>query len=136
VFGLINGLAKHGRLSPEEERFKEENHAWFHANLVDPSDVDPHVYDRYLEPLVRRGLRPALARRRHCLQRASGSSWAGAAEGANVIEQRRLWEGLAAGLGVAACRRALRARLSVVDRVTMAQIREVVLTVPDDVTQF
>ncbi|TDD13656.1 hypothetical protein E1294_40120 [Nonomuraea diastatica] len=50
VFGLINVLAKHGQLSPEEERFKEENHAWFHANLVDPSDVDPHVYGRTLNP--------------------------------------------------------------------------------------
>ncbi|MET7462442.1 hypothetical protein [Nonomuraea sp. NPDC005501] len=50
IFGLINGLAKDGRLSPEQERFKTESHAWFHANLIDPSTVDPHVYDRDRNP--------------------------------------------------------------------------------------
>lgn len=52
VFGLVNVLAKHGRLSPEEERFRVERHAWFHANLIDPTDVDPQVYDRALNPGV------------------------------------------------------------------------------------
>ncbi|GAA3677756.1 hypothetical protein GCM10022224_047300 [Nonomuraea antimicrobica] len=50
VFGLVNGLAKQGRLSPEQERFRTEGHAWYQANLTDPSDVDPHVYDRVRNP--------------------------------------------------------------------------------------
>ncbi|MFI7440345.1 hypothetical protein [Nonomuraea indica] len=50
VFGLINGLAKDGRLSPEQQRFKTESHAWFHANLIDPSTVDPRIYDRDRNP--------------------------------------------------------------------------------------
>ncbi|WP_101788514.1 hypothetical protein [Nonomuraea indica] len=50
VFGLINALAKHGRLSSEEERFRVDSHAWYHANLIDPSDVDPRIYNRDLNP--------------------------------------------------------------------------------------
>ncbi|MBN6058106.1 hypothetical protein JYK22_39660, partial [Nonomuraea sp. RK-328] len=50
IFDLINGLAKSGRLSAEEERFKVESHAWFHANLIDPCTVDPHIYDRDRNP--------------------------------------------------------------------------------------
>ncbi|MEO3794550.1 hypothetical protein ABGB14_30435 [Nonomuraea sp. B10E15] len=69
VFGLINVLAKHGRLSPEEERFKEENHVWFHANLVDPTDVDPHVYDRTLNPQATAWFKPTAT---HLLERLPG----------------------------------------------------------------
>ncbi|MEV4563907.1 hypothetical protein AB0K12_09060 [Nonomuraea sp. NPDC049419] len=69
VFGLVNVLAKHGRLSPEEQRFRDENHAWFHANLVDPSDVDPHVYDRVLNPKAMAWFKLAAT---HLLERVPG----------------------------------------------------------------
>ncbi|MGW5162920.1 hypothetical protein ACWEPN_46215 [Nonomuraea wenchangensis] len=69
MFGLVNGLAKHGRLSPQEERFKDENHAWFHANLIDPSDVDPLVYDRALNPKAAAWFKPTAT---HLLERLPG----------------------------------------------------------------
>ncbi len=69
VFGLVNGLAKHGRLSPQEERFKDENHAWFHANLIDPSDVDPLVYDRASNPKAAAWFKPTAT---HLLERLPG----------------------------------------------------------------
>lgn len=50
VFGLVNSLAKVGCLTAEQERFRRLNNAWYHANLIDPSDVDPSVYDRDLHP--------------------------------------------------------------------------------------
>jgi hypothetical protein len=69
MFGLINVLAKHGQLSPEEERFKDENHAWFHATLIDPTDVDPHVYDRVLNPKTTAWFKPTAT---HLLKRLPG----------------------------------------------------------------
>lgn len=50
VFGLVNGLGKRGELSPDEERFRLENNAWYQANFTDPSAVDATVYDRELNP--------------------------------------------------------------------------------------
>ena len=50
VFGLVNGLSKAGLLTTVEEEFRVTSNAWFHANLIDPSEVDPEVYDRTLHP--------------------------------------------------------------------------------------
>jgi hypothetical protein len=50
VFGLVNGLSKAGILTPAEEEFRARSNAWFHANLPDPSEVDPSIYDRALHP--------------------------------------------------------------------------------------
>lgn len=50
VFGLVNGLAADGVLSVEQERFRRENNDWYNANFVNPSEVDPTVYDRELNP--------------------------------------------------------------------------------------
>lgn len=50
VFGLVNGLSKTGRLTSAEEEFRADSNAWFHANLTDPSEVDPEIYDRTLHP--------------------------------------------------------------------------------------
>ncbi|MFK4034378.1 hypothetical protein ACI2LC_01090 [Nonomuraea wenchangensis] len=50
VFGLVNALAKQGRLSDAEEAFRRENNAWYEANFTDPATVDPTVYDRAVNP--------------------------------------------------------------------------------------
>lgn len=45
VFGLVNVLGKHGMLTPDEERFRRENNAWYDA--VYP---EPPIYDDRLHP--------------------------------------------------------------------------------------
>lgn len=50
VFGLVNGLAFEGKLTEEQERFRRVNNDWYHANFTNPSDVDPTVYDRAVNP--------------------------------------------------------------------------------------
>ena len=50
VFALVNGLAADGLLTEQEELFRREGNAWFHANFTDPSTVDPDIYDRELNP--------------------------------------------------------------------------------------
>jgi hypothetical protein len=50
VFGLVNGLSRQGRLTEAQETFRRVNNAWYHANLTNPSDVDPSVYDHQLHP--------------------------------------------------------------------------------------
>ncbi|MGY0497990.1 hypothetical protein ACWZHB_05770 [Nocardia sp. FBN12] len=50
VFGLVNGLWAAGQLSAREVRFRRTGNDWFSENLTNPSDVDPRVYDRALNP--------------------------------------------------------------------------------------
>ncbi|MFI7102837.1 hypothetical protein ACIBK8_26170 [Streptomyces sp. NPDC050161] len=50
VFALVNTLAKEGRLTPAQERFRRTHNDWYDANYPDPSTVDPDVYDRTLHP--------------------------------------------------------------------------------------
>lgn len=50
VFALVNGLSGSGRLTVEQEEFRRRENAWYHANLVDPGQVDLSVYDRDLHP--------------------------------------------------------------------------------------
>ena len=50
VFGLVNTLAKQGRLTEDEERFRRENNDWYDANYTNPSSIDPLVYDRDVHP--------------------------------------------------------------------------------------
>jgi hypothetical protein len=50
VFALVNGLAREGRLTEEQERFRRTNNDWYDANYVNPSDIDPTVYDPHLNP--------------------------------------------------------------------------------------
>ncbi|GDY54941.1 hypothetical protein SVIO_055640 [Streptomyces violaceusniger] len=50
VFGLVNGLARSGKLSAEQERFRRANNDWYNAAYPDPSTVDPTVYDHALHP--------------------------------------------------------------------------------------
>ncbi|MGX1882253.1 hypothetical protein [Streptomyces sp. NPDC055287] len=50
VFGLVNGLAREGRLTPAQERLRRTNNDWYDAAYTDPSTVDPAVYDERLNP--------------------------------------------------------------------------------------
>ncbi|WP_433266092.1 hypothetical protein ACQPZF_39865 [Actinosynnema sp. CS-041913] len=50
VFGLINGLAREGRLTAGQEAFRRVNNAWYDAAYTDPTTVDPLVYDREVNP--------------------------------------------------------------------------------------
>jgi hypothetical protein len=50
VFGLVNILAKQGRLTAEQERFRRVNNGWYDGAYPDPAAVDPRVYDHELNP--------------------------------------------------------------------------------------
>jgi hypothetical protein len=50
VFALVNGLAREGRLSAEQERFRRVNNDWYDAAYTDPSTVDATVYDHDVNP--------------------------------------------------------------------------------------
>lgn len=39
VFALVNGLAREGRLAPEEERFRRTNNDWYNAAYITPTGV-------------------------------------------------------------------------------------------------
>ncbi|WP_037308987.1 hypothetical protein [Amycolatopsis orientalis] len=50
VFGLVNGLAKAGRLTAEQEAFRRANNDWYDANFINPAHTDPSVYDVDVNP--------------------------------------------------------------------------------------
>ncbi|MEV8416237.1 hypothetical protein AB0P45_21895 [Streptomyces niveus] len=50
VFALANGLARDGRLTPEQWRFWRTNNDWYDAAYPDPTKVDPSVYDHSVNP--------------------------------------------------------------------------------------
>ncbi|MBL1120521.1 methyltransferase domain-containing protein [Streptomyces sp. 110] len=50
VFGLVNGLARNGKLTAEQERLRRAHNDWYNAAYPDPSSADPTVYDRELHP--------------------------------------------------------------------------------------
>lgn len=50
IFALANGLAREGRLTDEQYRFWRAGNDWYDATYANPSDVDPTVYDRDLNP--------------------------------------------------------------------------------------
>ncbi|MEU5956722.1 hypothetical protein [Streptomyces sp. NPDC047525] len=50
VFVLVNGLAREGKLTPEQERFRRANNDWYDAAYPIPSKVDPTVYDQDVTP--------------------------------------------------------------------------------------
>ncbi|ONM50328.1 hypothetical protein [Nocardia donostiensis] len=50
VSGLVNGLAAAGRLAAPQERFRRIGNDWYQRNLIDPSTVDPRVYDQEAHP--------------------------------------------------------------------------------------
>jgi hypothetical protein len=44
LFGLVNGLARDGRLSGADAALRRTRNDWFDAAYADPSTVDPSVY--------------------------------------------------------------------------------------------
>ncbi|WP_030561107.1 hypothetical protein [Streptomyces aureocirculatus] len=50
VFFLVNQLARDGRLTPEQERFRRANNDWYDTAYTTPSHVDPTVYDAEVNP--------------------------------------------------------------------------------------
>lgn len=45
VFGLVNGLSRDGKLTPNQEQFRRTSNDWYDANFTNPTQVDPTVYD-------------------------------------------------------------------------------------------
>ncbi|MFI0978135.1 hypothetical protein ACH4SP_14195 [Streptomyces sp. NPDC021093] len=50
VFALVNGLARDGKLTPEQEVFRRANNDWYDAAYPEPSSIDPSVYDHSVNP--------------------------------------------------------------------------------------
>ncbi|MGW5674682.1 hypothetical protein ACWEV4_06290 [Streptomyces sp. NPDC003860] len=69
VFGLVNGLARAGRLSDEQESFRRSNNSWYDAAYADPSTVDPAVYDDEINPGAAAWFKPSAT---HLLARVAG----------------------------------------------------------------
>lgn len=69
IFGLANGLARSGRLTPEEWAWWRSNNDWFAAAYTDPATVDPSLFDRSVHPVVTCWFRDAAG---HLLERVPG----------------------------------------------------------------
>ncbi|MET9496189.1 hypothetical protein [Streptomyces sp. NPDC006552] len=69
LFGLVNNLGRAGRLSPEQERFRRENNAWYDGAYTDPSTVDPAVYDPAVHPGAAAWFKPSAT---HLFERIHG----------------------------------------------------------------
>ncbi|MFI6086225.1 hypothetical protein ACIBBB_35760 [Streptomyces sp. NPDC051217] len=50
IFGLVNTLAREGRLSDEQESFRRSTNRWYDAAYTDPSTIDPAIYDDEINP--------------------------------------------------------------------------------------
>lgn len=50
IFGLVNGLARDGKLSDEDYRWWQNVNAWYDGAYPDPNLIDPTVYDRTHNP--------------------------------------------------------------------------------------
>ncbi|MFJ9430714.1 hypothetical protein ACIRQY_13780 [Streptomyces sp. NPDC101490] len=69
VFGLVNNLARDGRLTAEQNRFRSENNAWYDAAYTDPSTVDPSVYDPAVNAGATAWFKPSAT---HLVERVAG----------------------------------------------------------------
>ncbi|MGY5106932.1 hypothetical protein [Streptomyces sp. 900105245] len=69
VFGLVNNLARDGRLTAEQDRFRSENNAWYDAAYTDPSTVDRSVYDPAANPGATAWFKPSAS---HLIERVAG----------------------------------------------------------------
>ncbi|WEV28882.1 hypothetical protein OYE22_29625 [Streptomyces sp. 71268] len=69
VFVLVNGLAREGRLTAEQERFRRTSNAWYDAAYTNPSHVDTSVYDRERHPTAVAWFRSSA---RHLIERVDG----------------------------------------------------------------
>ncbi|MFC8730375.1 hypothetical protein [Streptomyces bacillaris] len=68
-FGLINTLAREGKLTAEQEAFRRSNNSWYNAAYTDPSTVDPTVYDHEINPGAAAWFKPTAT---HLLERVPG----------------------------------------------------------------
>ncbi|MFD3997221.1 hypothetical protein [Streptomyces sp. NPDC058583] len=50
VFVLANELAAQGKLTEEQYRFWRSNNDWYDANYINPTDVDPNIYNPDVHP--------------------------------------------------------------------------------------
>jgi hypothetical protein len=69
VFGLVNNLAREGRLSDEQESFRRRNNSWYDAAYTNPATIDPHVYDDDINPGAAAWFKPSAT---HLLARVPG----------------------------------------------------------------
>lgn len=69
VFGLVNSLAREGRLSDAQESFRRRSNSWYDAAYTDPSTIDPRVYDDEINPGAAAWFKPSAT---HLLARVSG----------------------------------------------------------------
>ncbi|WP_432110216.1 hypothetical protein [Streptomyces sp. AA1529] len=69
VFGLVNNLAREGRLSEEQEAFRRRNNRWYDAAYPNPSTVDPDIYDDDINPGAAAWFKPSAT---HLLDRVPG----------------------------------------------------------------
>ena len=69
VFGLVNNLAREGRLSEEQEAFRRLNNKWYDAAYTDPSTIDATVYDDEVNPGAAAWFKPSAT---HLLARVPG----------------------------------------------------------------
>jgi hypothetical protein len=85
IFGLANGLARSGRLSPTDWSWWRTNNDWLDAAYPDPATVDPTLFDKTKNPIVTCWFKDTAA---HLLDRVDGtwnysSATTSAASGAN-----------------------------------------------------
>ncbi|MFT2016660.1 hypothetical protein ACMA1D_12565 [Streptomyces sp. 796.1] len=69
IFVLVNGLAREGKLTAEQERFRRRTNDWYDAAYPNPAHVDPSVYDRELHPTAVAWFRGSA---RHLIGRVDG----------------------------------------------------------------
>jgi len=78
-------LARGGELSPEEWRFWRTNNDWYNAAYLDPSTVDPAVYDPTRHPGAVAWFKPTAT---HLLARVDGYLRLLAAHGVECVTLR------------------------------------------------
>ncbi|WP_053739596.1 hypothetical protein [Nocardia sp. NRRL S-836] len=61
IFGLANGLARSGRLTPEDWAVWRAGNDWYDAAYPDPGAVDPTLFDKSVHPVVSCWFREAAA---------------------------------------------------------------------------
>ncbi|WP_411079143.1 hypothetical protein [Streptomyces sp. cmx-18-6] len=69
VFGLINTLAREGKLSEEQELFRRTNNSWYNVAYTDPSTLDPSIYNHEINPGAAAWFKPSAE---HLLTRVPG----------------------------------------------------------------
>jgi len=52
IFGLANGLARSGRLTPVDWKLWRAGNDWYDAAYTDPGSVNPKLWDKAVYPVV------------------------------------------------------------------------------------